>query len=363
MGAVYSKGKGTLSLMDGAEILGPSKTRGGRVAAQNGPGARRIKIGYGACGIAAGAREVYDRIVKEIGERGDGIVVEKTGCIGMCYQEPLVEFSGPDGAVVLLGRLTPEQVPAVLDGYMHDGSFDPEQIVASSDHVTDEDSFFSKQNRIVLSNCGRINPEDIEEYIAVLGYKALEKALKSMTPEGIVDQILKSGLRGRGGAGFPTGLKWKIAAAAKNDVKYIVCNADEGDPGAFMDRSVLESDPHAVIEGMIIGAYAIGAREGYIYCRAEYPLAVHRLHLAIAQAKERNLLGNGILGSSFSLDIRVKEGAGAFVCGEETALMASIEGNRGMPRLRPPFPRSGGYGANRRTSTTWKPTRTCRGSS
>jgi NADH-quinone oxidoreductase subunit F len=159
-----------------------------------------------------------------------------------------------------------------------------------------------------------------------------------MTPQGIVDQILKSGLRGRGGAGFPTGLKWKIAAAAKNDVKYIVCNADEGDPGAFMDRSVLESDPHAVIEGMIIGAYAIGAHEGYIYCRAEYPLAVHRLHLAIAHAKEHTLLGDGILGTSFSLDIRVKEGAGAFVCGEETALMASIEGNRGMPRLRPPFP-------------------------
>jgi NADH-quinone oxidoreductase subunit F len=338
MGAVYSKGKGTLAFRNGRTSQGPKTTVRGRVAAQPDPGAPKIKVGYGACGIAAGAREVYDRIVKEVGDRGAGITVEKTGCIGMCYQEPLVEFSGRDGEVVLLGRLTPELIPAVLDGYLKGESFDPEQIVASSDHVTDEDSFFSKQNRIVLSNCGRINPEDIEEYIAVDGYKALEKALERMTAGEVVDQIMKSGLRGRGGAGFPTGLKWKIAASAKNDVKYIVCNADEGDPGAFMDRSVLESDPHAVIEGMIIGAYAIGAREGYIYCRAEYPLAIHRLHLAIAQSKERNFLGENILGTPFSLDIRVKEGAGAFVCGEETALMASIEGNRGMPRLRPPFP-------------------------
>ena len=329
MGAVYSKGKGVLSALP----------------FQQEP---RIKVGCGACGIAAGAQEVYDRIVGYVNEKKIPVAVEKTGCIGMCYQEPLVEFEGSDGTNVLLGRLTPEIVPSILDGYLKGESYDPEQIVASSDYVTDEDSFFKKQYRVVLANCGRINPEEIEEYIAVDGYKGLSKAIRSMTPGEIVEEVTKSGLRGRGGAGFPTGLKWKIAAASKaaaskpevskDEVKYLVCNADEGDPGAFMDRSVLESDPHAVIEGMIIGAYAIGAREGYIYCRAEYPLAIHRLRLAIDQAKAKGFLGERILGSPFSFDIRIKEGAGAFVCGEETALMASIEGNRGMPRLRPPFP-------------------------
>jgi len=198
--------------------------------------------------------------------------------------------------------------------------------------------FYSKQHRIVLSNCGYIDPEKIEEYIARDGYIALGKALLEMTPEEVLDEVKKSGLRGRGGAGFPTGLKWEFARKAPGNKKYVICNADEGDPGAFMDRSTLEGDPHSVIEGMALGAYAIGADEGYIYCRAEYPLAIKRLKIAIAQAEEMGLLGDNIMGTNFSFHLHLKEGAGAFVCGEETALMASIEGRRGMPRPRPPFP-------------------------
>jgi NADH:ubiquinone oxidoreductase subunit F (NADH-binding)/NAD-dependent dihydropyrimidine dehydrogenase PreA subunit len=194
----------------------------------------------------------------------------------------------------------------------------------------------------VLSKCGAINPEKIEEYIAMGGYEALGKALTTMTPEQVIEEIKKSGLRGRGGAGFPTGMKWQFARGAKGDKKYIICNADEGDPGAFMDRSVLEGDPHAVLEGMAIGAYAIGADEAYMYVRAEYPLAIKRLEIAIDQAEKIGLLGNNIFGSNFSLKIHIKKGAGAFVCGEETALMASIEGRRGMPRPRPPFPANSG---------------------
>jgi NADH:ubiquinone oxidoreductase subunit F (NADH-binding) len=202
--------------------------------------------------------------------------------------------------------------------------------------------FYSKQHRIVLRNCGYINPDHIEEYIARDGYQALAKALTQMTPEEVLEEVKRSGLRGRGGAGFPTGLKWEFARKAAGDKKYIICNADEGDPGAFMDRSVLEGDPHAVIEGMLLGAYAIGADEGYIYCRAEYPLAIKRLKNAIKQAEEYGLLGDNIMNTGFSFHLHIKEGAGAFVCGEETALMASIEGKRGMPRPRPPFPAQAG---------------------
>ena len=198
-----------------------------------------------------------------------------------------------------------------------------------------EADFITKQQRIVLARCGRINPESLDEAIAMDAYKGLEKAIKSMTPAEVIDQVLASGLKGRGGAGFPTGLKWKFAAAPVADQKYIICNADEGDPGAFMDRSILEGDPHSVIEGLVIGGYAIGATEGYIYVRAEYPIAIKRLEIAIRQAEERGFLGNNILGSDYSFHLHIKQGAGAFVCGEETALLASIEGRRGMPRMRP----------------------------
>jgi NADH-quinone oxidoreductase subunit F len=205
-----------------------------------------------------------------------------------------------------------------------------------------EIGFFEKQHRIVLRNCGVIDPGSLEEYVAAGGYKALEKALKTMTPEQVIDEVSKSGLRGRGGAGFPTGRKWSLTRASKGTKKYIICNADEGDPGAFMDRSVLEGDPHAVMEGMMIAAYAIGADEAYIYCRAEYPKAIARLRQAIMQARKAGFLSENILGSGFKFEIKIKEGAGAFVCGEETALMASIEGRRGMPRIRPPFPAQSG---------------------
>jgi NADH-quinone oxidoreductase subunit F len=215
-------------------------------------------------------------------------------------------------------------------------------VVRSSTEPNEQDSFFSKQERIVLARCGHINPESLDEALQWDAYKGLEKALKTMTPDEVIDEVLKSGLKGRGGAGFPTGQKWKFARAPQSEKKYIICNADEGDPGAFMDRSVLEGDPHAVLEGLLIGGYAIGSDEGYIYCRAEYPIAIKRLKIAIEQATARGYLGENILGTGFNFKIKIKEGAGAFVCGEETALIASIEGQRGMPRMRPPFPANKG---------------------
>ncbi|GAG36596.1 unnamed protein product, partial [marine sediment metagenome] len=205
-----------------------------------------------------------------------------------------------------------------------------------------EIAFYQNQQRVILHNCGHTNPEKIEHYIASGGYQALRKALLEMTPEQVIEEVKKSGLRGRGGAGFPTGRKWEFCRNAPGEEKYVICNADEGDPGAFMDRSILEADPHAVIEGLIIAGYAIGANEGYIYARAEYPLAVKRVHIALEQARERNFLGKDIIGSGFDFIVHVKEGAGAFVCGEETALLASIESRRGMPRPRPPFPAQSG---------------------
>jgi len=297
----------------------------------------RVKVGMGACGVAAGAIEVYRTLTTVVKEKIKDIKIEKTGCIGMCFQEPLLEIETPEKAI-LYGHVEPKEVYTLIEEYIKNGSINTDKLVAATDYQTEDDSFFKKQFRIVLSNCGRINPEDIEEYIQVGGYRAIEKALTSMEPSRIIDEVIRSGLRGRGGAGFPTGLKWKFARQSENNHKYVICNADEGDPGAFMDRSVLEGDPHSVLEGMIICACAIGASEGYIYVRAEYPLAVERLKLAIEQAKKHGFLGKNILGTNFSFHITLKEGAGAFVCGEETALMASIEGRRGMPRLRPPFP-------------------------
>ncbi|MBN2325442.1 MAG: NADH-quinone oxidoreductase subunit NuoF [Spirochaetes bacterium] len=302
----------------------------------------RLKVGLGACGIAAGAMNVFEEARKTVEENDLPIRVERTGCIGMCHHEPLVEIEEKDGGRILLGEMTPEKIAPIIAQYMENGHIDPDNIVAGTDYITENDPFFSKQYRIVLSNCGTINPESIDEYRETGGYEGLARAIREIDPDEIIREVLDSGLRGRGGAGFPTGLKWKFTKQAAGSPKYVVCNADEGDPGAFMDRSTLEGDPHSVIEGMTIAAYAIGASDGYIYVRAEYPLAVSRLKTAIRQANEAGLLGEHILESDFSFDIRIKEGAGAFVCGEETALLASIEGERGLPRLRPPFPATKG---------------------
>lgn len=260
----------------------------------------------------------------------------------MCHNEPLVEIESQSEGRILLGNITPKKVPLIIKNYFEKGKIDRKLIVAGTHYVTENDGFFKKQVRVVLANCGRINPESIDEYIEMKGYEGLKKALEQMGPDKIIEVVLKSGLRGRGGAGFSTGLKWQFTKQAQGNTKYLVCNADEGDPGAFMDRSTLEGDPHSVIEGMTITAYAIGASLGYIYIRAEYPLAVKRLRLAIQQAKDRSFLGENILGSRFCFNIRIKEGAGAFVCGEETALIASLEGKRGLPRLRPPYPATQG---------------------
>ncbi|SDX86302.1 NADH-quinone oxidoreductase subunit F [Acetomicrobium thermoterrenum DSM 13490] len=291
---------------------------------------------------ASGAPSVMKAFKDELVKKGldREVMLVETGCHGMCEMGPVVVVY-PEGAFYC--RVMPEDVPEIVEEHLYKG-----RIVQRLLYTVPQDMekvpyyrdipFYSKQHRIVLSNCGYIDPEKIEEYIARDGYIALGKALLEMTPEEVLDEVKKSGLRGRGGAGFPTGLKWEFARKAPGNKKYVICNADEGDPGAFMDRSTLEGDPHSVIEGMALGAYAIGADEGYIYCRAEYPLAIKRLKIAIAQAEEMGLLGDNIMGTNFSFHLHLKEGAGAFVCGEETALMASIEGRRGMPRPRPPFP-------------------------
>ena len=303
---------------------------------------KAIAVGMNSCGIAAGAKETYEAIKAELERRNLDVKLKIVGCVGMCYREPLVDVITED-EIITYGHVDPKKVPRIIEEHVINGKPIEEWIVKrdwweNGERKTwDVDGYFSKQVKIVLENSGYINPEDIEEYIAVGGYEALKKALK-MEPEEIIDIITKSGLRGRGGAGFPTGLKWKFTREAKGDEKYIICNADEGDPGAFMDRNVLEGDPHRVIEGMIIGAYAIGATKGFIYVRAEYPLAIRRLKIALKQAREKGFLGENILSSGFSFDIEIKEGARAFVCGEETALIASIEGKRGMPRPRPPYP-------------------------
>jgi NADH-quinone oxidoreductase subunit F len=298
----------------------------------------KILVGLGACGIAAGAQKTLASLEEGLAARGLAADLGLAGCMGMCYREPLVEVRRPGQPGVVYMELTADRVPRLLDEVVRDGGRIDEWVARGEGLAGAEDSFFAKQHRIVLQNCGWLDPERIDEYLAQGGYQALEKALKQLTPAAVIEEVKLSGLRGRGGAGFPTGIKWSFAAAQKSAEKYIICNADEGDPGAFMDRSVLESDPHAVLEGMIIGGYAIGASHGYIYCRAEYPIAIKRLRIAIRQAEERGFLGERILGSGFGFQVVIKEGAGAFVCGEETALMASIEGRRGMPRLRPPFP-------------------------
>jgi NADH-quinone oxidoreductase subunit F len=301
----------------------------------------KVTVGLGTCGIAAGAREVYVAFEEALASQIPEAKISKTGCLGLCYREVLVEIEA-DGQRVTYGNVTPEMVPKIVSSHLIEKRPVEEWVVLGDGIVTEDSNFLAKQQRIVLRNCGRIDPENIGDYLLVGGYQALEKVIKKLKPEEVIEIIKDSGLRGRGGAGFPTGLKWEFTRKAAGDKRYIICNADEGDPGAFMDRSVLEGDPHSVLEGMAIAAYAIGANEGYIYVRAEYPLAIERLKIAIAQAREQGFLGQNIFGSKFSFDIRLKEGAGAFVCGEETALIASVEGKRGMPRSRPPFPASQG---------------------
>lgn len=291
---------------------------------------------------SAGSKEVQLAFSRAIEAKGlsDEVMVVETGCHGFCENGPLV-IVYPEGTFYC--QVKAEDVEEIVESHLFKGRIVErllyhEPLTHESIPNYSEINFYKKQHRLVLENCGAINPEQIEEYIAVGGYEALAKAVTTMSPEDVIEEIKKSGLRGRGGGGFPTGMKWQFAKASVSDKKYVICNADEGDPGAFMDRSVLEGDPHKILEGMAVCGYAIGADEGYIYVRAEYPLAIKRLRIAIEQAEAMGLLGENIFGSGFSFKLHIKEGAGAFVCGEETALMASIEGKRGMPRPRPPFP-------------------------
>lgn len=293
----------------------------------------RIVVGEGSCGIAAGAHKVYEAL-KKLGCGNLGI----TGCIGMCFLEPIVDIYDGDTLEKRLVKVKESDTQIIADA-VKSGDLSPLDTL----EITAQDkSFLDKQTRIALRNCGVIDPTDINDYIKRDGYKSIKRAL-GMTPEAVIDEIKASGLAGRGGAGFPTWFKWNAARASESTPKYLICNADEGDPGAFMDRAVIESDPHNLIEGMLIGAYAIGAQEMIVYVRAEYPLAIVRLEAAIEDARRHGYLGENILGSGFSCDMRIKAGAGAFVCGEETALIESLEGKRGMPRLKPPFPAQCGY--------------------
>ena len=288
----------------------------------------KVVVGQGSCGIATGAKKTSNEFERITAEKNlTNVVIDKTGCIGTCYLEPIVDVYNDEG------NLEARYVKHLIGGKPVEKYMIPEE----------DQAFLSQQQRIVLRHCGQINPERIEEYIAVGGYEAARKVVTSMTPDEVIEEIKISGLRGRGGAGFPTWFKWNAIKSNKGAQKYMVCNADEGDPGAFMDRSVLEGDPHSVLEGMIIGGFAAGATEGIIYCRAEYPLAIARLEIAMEQAREKGFLGKNLFGTDFNFDIRIKAGAGAFVCGEETALIASLEGERGMPRLKPPFPAAKGY--------------------
>ena len=295
---------------------------------------------------SSGSAEIQEALHREIAAQGleDEIKVVQTGCFGLCALGPIMIIY-PEG--VFYSKVTANDVPEIVEEHFLKGRPVERLIYKEEENETEEQilnsslsntQFYKKQLRVALRNCGVINPENIDEYIAMDGYFALAKVLKEMTPEDVIKTILDSGLRGRGGGGFPTGRKWQFARNSVSDKKYVVCNADEGDPGAFMDRSVLEGDPHAVLEAMAIAGYAIGADEGWIYIRAEYPIAVARLKIAIKQAREYGVLGNDIFGTGFNFDIHIRLGAGAFVCGEETALLTSIEGNRGMPRSRPPFP-------------------------
>lgn len=298
----------------------------------------KIVVGQGSCGIAAGANKVCEALNHEMIQRNMSDRVETTGCCGTCYLEPVVDVYDVFGNKTTFVQVQSDCAPEIIDFVL----LGKEPSKAQKMSLEDLDAQ-RKQKKVALRNAGTINPEDINDYLKCEGYEAIKKCLSQMTPEQLIEEIKISGLRGRGGAGFPTWFKWRAAFQQKDKPKYIVCNGDEGDPGAFMDRSILEGDPHSVIEGMMIGGYAIGANEGILYVRAEYPLAIKRLEIAIEQARSKGLLGKNIFGSGFDFDVWIKAGAGAFVCGEETALIASLEGQRGMPRLKPPFPAQKGY--------------------
>lgn len=307
------------------------------------PSKIQIYIGRATCGDAAGAGATQAQIEAFLAEHAIDAEIHTTGCLGFCYAEPLVDIIKPGKTRVTFCKVTAEAVDHLLDDYLVKDIVPEEHVLGASGpndlgiQILSEHPFMKHQVRLALRNCGIIDPTDINEYLSNKGYTGLKKAL-SMTQDDIIKEIDVSGLRGRGGAGFPTARKWSFCREAKGDIKYVICNADEGDPGAFMNRALLESDPHSIIEGIIIGAYAIGASHGYIYIRAEYPLAIKRLEKALADARANGFLGDNIMDSSFSFDIEIVKGAGAFVCGEETALIASIEGKRGNPRQRPPFP-------------------------
>lgn len=297
----------------------------------------KVVVGAGSCGIAAGAQKVYDALKVQNGDRAFSLTV--TGCNGMCFLEPIVDIYDEQNKLTRLVKVTAADAERIANAVKSGDLQSVSDLV-----ISDEDAaFLTKQTRIALRHCGVINPEELSDYEAADGYKAIRKVLFEMTPEQVIEEIKISGLAGRGGAGFPTWFKWNAARSSAGDEKYLICNADEGDPGAFMDRAVIEGDPHSLIEGMLIGAYAIGAKEAIVYVRAEYPLAIKRLEKAIKQAEEKGYLGEHIFGSDFSCKMRIKAGAGAFVCGEETALIESLEGSRGMPRLKPPFPAQAGY--------------------
>ncbi len=299
----------------------------------------RIVVGMGSCGIAAGAKDVYQAICA-IKKTDDDFTVGVTGCIGMCFLEPIVDiYDDKKNLLHRMGNVRVKDVALIVQALRENN---PDRLAPLC--ITPENAdFLKKQTRIALQHCGVIDPTDINDYLASDGYQALQKVLKSMMPEEVIEEIKISGLAGRGGAGFPTWFKWDAARKAPSNTKYMICNADEGDPGAYMDRAVIEGDPHSLIEGMLIAAYAIGAQDAMVYVRAEYPLAIIVLEDAIKQALDKGFLGQNILGSGFSCNIRIKAGAGAFVCGEETAMLESLEGKRGMPRLKPPFPAEYGY--------------------
>jgi NADH-quinone oxidoreductase subunit F len=314
-----------------------------------------IRVGLGTCGVAAGAEAVREALADELRSGGAAGVLKPVGCNGMCHCSPMVEVVEPDGRTELYGHVTPNAARRIARRHIRPRGFAAQARARAADAARAGDehaperlridrrtgaaaAFLGRQRRIVLENCGEIDPGRIDEYCERGGYSALATCLTRLTPDDVVAAITASGLRGRGGAGFPTGRKWALALAQASPVKYVICNGDEGDPGAFMDRLVLEADPHRVIEGLAIAAYAVGATEGFVYVRAEYPLAVERIRAAIRQADARGFLGDRILGSGLSLRLAVREGAGAFVCGEETALILSLEGQRGMPKPRPPYP-------------------------
>lgn len=304
---------------------------------------KQVLVCGGTGCTSSGSKKVLKALNKELETQGiDDVLVVRTGCFGLCSLGPIM-IVYPEGS--FYSKVTAQEIPEIVAGHLKKGGkpinkyLYPETVHKDGSTIPlAETSFYKKQMRIALRNCGMIDPENIEDAIGANAYQALAKVLTQMTPQQVIDELLEAGLRGRGGAGFPTGRKWSFAMAQENDTKYVCCNADEGDPGAFMDRSVLEGDPHAVIEAMAIAGYTIGAKQGFVYVRAEYPIAVSRLRIAIEQAREYGLLGKNILGTDFEFDIDIRLGAGAFVCGEETALMTSIEGNRGEPRPRPPYP-------------------------